>query len=103
MSPAKKPPRPVTRWIILWDDGDLGSSVWPRKPGKGYIRCRVTPIRPATDAEIERLAKALYRDGTKDACARGLLGVTPFHLLTGETRSRWISVARAAWRRGARL
>lgn len=98
MSPTKKPPRPVTRWIILWDDGDLGSSVWPRKPGKGYIRCRITPIRPATDAEIERLALVLFAAGCGDRDA----AAAQFGMMNEEHRRWWRSSARAAWKKGAR-
>lgn len=110
MSPAKKLPRPVTMWCgwsrvgsLTWltaadglamERGDISPD--EAADESGSIRCRVTPIRPATDAEIERLAKAMWRSMPKGPwwC--------PWERTSLSTRGTVRCLAIAAWRRGAR-
>jgi len=69
-----------------------------KKRNQREVRCRLTPIRPATDSEIERLAKALYRASSQGPIQNwGAWLAAP-----SSVRNVWRDVARAAWRKGAR-
>lgn len=96
MSPAKKPPRPVTAWFEVHSapaDEIAVMTGCRKKRNQREVRCRLTPIRPATDAEIERLARKLH-----DAV------FIPSHWdeQGAVARADYRRIARAAWAKGAR-
>lgn len=94
MTPKKHPkPRPVTAWLTFYPGGDpdVREATW-HKLRKEQVRCRITPIRPPTDAEVERLARKLASGVYANAWGN----------LPGNARTLAIEFARAAFRMGAR-